>query len=198
MDNTCLIKEITYKEAIEFLLPKHYLGRKPNFMKGFGLYENNELKAVCTFGKPASPYCCISICGIENSKYVIELNRLCRTDDYKKPLSHFVSVCLRKMSPAIIVSYSDTAMNHHGYIYQACNFIYTGCTKERTDKYVPNGKHARHYKEEDQGIFRKIRSSKHRYVYFSFKGYRSLGKQWKNLFKLKPQKSQKGFLGGKL
>lgn len=66
----------------------------------------------------------------------------------------------------IIISYSDTAMNHHGYIYQACNFIYTGCTKERTDKYVPDGKHCRHYKAEDQGKYRRVRSSKHRYVYF--------------------------------
>ena len=68
-------------------------------------------------------------------------------------------------------------MNHHGYIYQACNFLYTGCTKERTDKYVPNGKHARHYKESDQGKYRKVRSAKHRYVYFCTHD-KKLKKKW--------------------
>lgn len=124
--------------------------------------------AVCTFGKPASPYPCM-ICGKENASHVYELNRLCRRDEWAdQPLSAFVAACLRRLRTLdwIIVSYSDTAMNHHGYIYQACNFLYTGCTKERTDKYVPGGKHCRHYKEEDQGQYRLVRSSKHRYVYF--------------------------------
>ena len=37
----------------------------------------------------------------------------------------------------IIISFSDTKMNHHGYIYQACNFLYTGTTansKKLVDK----------------------------------------------------------------
>lgn len=67
----------------------------------------------------------------------------------------------------IIVSYSDTAMNHHGYIYQACNFLYTGMTNERTDIFTEEGKHSRHYSEEDlHGEYRQVRSAKHRYVYF--------------------------------
>lgn len=69
-------------------------------------------------------------------------------------------------------------MNHHGYIYQACNFYYTGCTKERTDKYVPDGKHARHYKESDQGYYRKLRTAKHRYIYFCSTSKR-LKKDWR-------------------
>ena len=28
--------------------------------------------------------------------------------------------------PMVVVSYADTSQNHHGYIYQATNFIYTG------------------------------------------------------------------------
>jgi hypothetical protein len=58
-------------------------------------------------------------------------------------------------------------MNHHGYIYQATNFMYTGKTPQRTDKYTEGGKHSRHYSNDEQGEFRKVRSSKHRYVYFS-------------------------------
>lgn len=67
----------------------------------------------------------------------------------------------------IIVSYSDTAMNHHGYIYQACNFLYTGLTDERTDIYTGEGRHPRHYTDDDaNGEYRQIRSPKHRYIYF--------------------------------
>jgi hypothetical protein len=162
------IKAISYKEAVEFLLPRHYSGRKPVVSFAFGWYFNGELKAVCTFGKPASPSLCIGICGREYSASVLELNRACRTDDLIYPMSLFVSHCLRQLKNknVIVVSYSDTEMNHHGYIYQACNFLYTGMTKSRTDKYTEGNKHSRHYDNEKQNGLRKVRSSKHRYVYF--------------------------------
>ena len=167
------IKEIEYKTAVDFLLPKHYSGRIPTISKAFGWYDcetytDDHLKAVITFGKPASASLCKGICGEEEASSVYELNRLCRTDDWHEPLSQFVSACLRRLRSNnwIIVSYSDTAMNHHGYIYQACNFYYTGCTKARTDKWTPNGKHSRHYKNEEQQGIRKVRSAKHRYVFF--------------------------------
>lgn len=125
------------------------------------------LKAVCSFGKPASPSLCVGICGPEYASQVYELNRLCREDGWDEPLSAFVSACLRRLRANrwIIVSYSDTAMNHHGYIYQACNFLYTGCTKSRTD--IWSGQHSRHYVQDDRkNGTRVIRSAKHRYVYF--------------------------------
>jgi hypothetical protein len=58
-------------------------------------------------------------------------------------------------------------MNHHGYVYQACNFLYTGETKRRTDKYTEGNKHGRHYDNDKQSGFRKVRSAKHRYVFFA-------------------------------
>ena len=82
------------------------------------------------------------------------------------------------MQDWIVVSYSDTGMNHHGYIYQACNFLYTGYTKERTDKWTADGKHSRHYKNEEQGEYRKLRTAKHRYVYFCT-NRKSLKREWK-------------------
>jgi hypothetical protein len=48
------MRRIEYKEAISFLLPRHYSGRKPSITYAFGYYEDEVLKAVCTFGKPAS------------------------------------------------------------------------------------------------------------------------------------------------
>ena len=157
------------KEAWEFLQPKHYAGRKPQISKAFGWEIDGNLVAVCTFGKPASPSLCTGICGVEHSANVYELNRLCRIDELEEPLSQFVAACLRRLRSEnwIIVSYSDTDMHHNGYIYQACNFFYTGQTKERTDKYVEGGKHSRHYQNSEQGKYRLLRTAKNRYVYFA-------------------------------
>lgn len=170
---------LSSKEAWEFLKPKHYAGRKPQITKAFGWEINGRLVAVCTFGKPASNNLCVGICGKEHSQSVYELNRLCRVDDLEEPLSQFVSACLRRLRAEnwIIVSYADTGMNHNGYIYQACNFLYTGQTKQRTDKYVEGGKHSRHYNNEQQGEFRLLRTAKNRYIYFAT-GNKRLKKQW--------------------
>jgi len=160
---------LEYKDAVDFLLPRHYSGRIPSISYSFGWKIKNELVAVCTFGKPASPQLCYGVCGKQYQDKVFELNRLCRVENLELPLSSFVSSCLRRLTPynLIIISYSDTEMGHHGYIYQACNFIYTGMTKERTDKYTAGNKHSRHYNNEDQNGLRKIRSAKHRYIYFA-------------------------------
>lgn len=171
--------KINYKEAISFLLPRHYSGRKPSITYAFGYYEESKLKAVCTFGKPASNSLCVGVCGKEYSSNVYELNRLCVDGDIKIQLSEFVSFCLRELKQfnLIIVSYADRQMNHNGYIYQATNFIYTGSTKSRTDKYVEGGKHSRHYDNTKQNGLRKFRSSKHRYIYFT------CNKKYKKIFK---------------
>jgi hypothetical protein len=172
---------LSYTDAINFLLPKHYSGRKPHIRFAFGWIISNELVAVCTFGKPASPPLCIGVCGKENSKYVYELNRLCRIETFNGQLSQFVGACLRQLQKEnlIIMSYSDTDMNHHGYIYQACNFIYTGVTKQRTDKYTENNKHSRHYDNDNQNGLRKVRTAKHRYIFFCTKN-KKLKTEWKN------------------
>lgn len=168
---------LSYKDAIKFLLPRHYSGRKPQITYAFGEYQNGELVAVCTFGKPASHSLCHGVCGYEFENRVYELNRLCSLESYQGYLSKFVSWCLRQLKNLIVVSYSDMGMNHHGFIYQACNFIYTGQTKERTDKWTEGNKHSRHYKNTEQGKYRKVRTSKHRYIYFATKS-KKLKKRW--------------------
>jgi hypothetical protein len=163
------VRILEYQEAVDFLLPKHYSGRIPSISIAFGWFIDNELVAVCSFGKPASPSLCKGIAGDENSANVYELNRLCRIDNLDEQLSAFVSACLRRLRSKnwIVVSYSDTEMGHNGFIYQACNFIYTGKTKERTEKYTEGNKHSRHYSNDNQSGLRKVRSAKHRYVYFA-------------------------------
>lgn len=163
------VKRITYEETKEFILTKHYAQRMPSITYAFGLFKGGEKVGVLTIGKPASHSLCIGICGAKYSNKVYELNRLITLDGLERnSLSWFVSKCLKdlKQDDLIIVSYADSGMNHNGYIYQATNFIYTGKTRQRTDKYTPGNKHSRHYTEEFNHL-RKVRTAKHRYVYFT-------------------------------
>ena len=163
------VRRIAYEETKDFILKKHYAQRMPSISYAYGIFKNDEKLGVLTIGKPASHSLCIGVCGEEYSSKVYELNRLITVDGLEKNvLSYFVSRALRdlKKESLIIVSYADTGMNHNGYIYQATNFIYTGMTKGRTDKYTEGNKHSRHYKDE-KGHLRKVRTPKHRYVYFT-------------------------------
>lgn len=186
-----IIKVISHEEALKFIMPRHYAGRKPQITKAFGWFEEDDLVAVCSFGKPATPKLCEGICGKEYSKHVYELNRLVRIDDLQCQLSQFVSGCLRELKKEnwIIVSYADSGMSHHGYVYQACNFLYTGCTKQRTDKYV-EGKHARHATNNKDGI-RQVRTSKYRYVYFCTSD-KKLKRLWKESLRYPVMEYPKG------
>lgn len=157
-----IVSKIQNKDAWDFISSKHYAGGRPSISHSFG---NTEHGFVCTFGSPASAPLIHGIAGVEYKSNVIELNRVVNIS--KTPTSKLLSAALRLLKghgDFIVVSYADTAMGHVGTIYQATNFMYSGKTQSRTDKYVTGGKHSRHYKEADQGEFRVVRSAKHRYI----------------------------------
>lgn len=168
------VKRIDPKQTHDFILHKHYAQRLPSISYAYGCFINDKLEGILTIGKPASNSLCEGICGKEYKQYVYELNRLCVNEGLpKNTLSQFVSKVLKDLSneKIILVSYADEGANHHGYIYQATNWIYTGKTKSRTDKYTPNNKHSRHYTDEWNHL-RKFRSSKYRYLYIPNKKFR--------------------------
>ena len=152
-------------EVEPWLLEKHYAKRMCPISFAFGLYDDEQLIGVVTYGVPASPFLCMGVCGIDNKDKVLELNRLCLNDGVKNGASFLVSKSLQMLpKPTIVVSYADTAMGHVGYIYQASNFLFTGTTKERTDMAGEDGKHSRHNLGNSEN--RINRSAKHRYIYF--------------------------------
>jgi hypothetical protein len=180
------VLEIPPKQTHEWLLKKHYAHRIPSITYAFGLYDNSEmLQGICTFGTPSSSTLRIGVCGESYSEIVIELNRLCLNDGLpNNSASYFVSRCLKKLpNPKVIISYSDKSQGHTGYIYQACNFIYTGLSAKRTDWKIKgleklHGQSiadiSRHqvnrveYMREKYGddFYLEDRARKHRYVYF--------------------------------
>lgn len=154
------------KLADPFILDIHYAKRKPSMSYVFGMYDNEELIGICTFGSPASPSLCKGIAGEKNKSKVIELNRLVLKNNQKNEASYLVGQSLKLLpKPKIIVSYADTAQNHTGIVYQATNFLFTGTSKPRTDIAGKDGKHSRHHLGDKTK--RVYRSAKHRYVYIN-------------------------------
>ena len=167
-------KESTY----QWLLEKHYARRIPQIVYAYGVFVDQVMVGVCTYGIPASPSLTMGLCGKQYKDMVVELNRLCLVEGHDKNLaSYFVSQTLRMLpSPSIVVSYADTSMGHVGYVYQATNFLYTGLSAKRTEwRELGLNTHSRtvvgHYSHEERvnnpDRFAQVdRPQKHRYVYF--------------------------------
>ena len=180
---------IKKEECTEWFLQKHYAKRMPSFSVAFGLYVGDILSGVCSLGKPMSH---TLVKGAFNGLYqdcFLELNRLVVNDGLpSNTLSFFVSQCLKQLTkPHVVVSYADTSQNHHGYIYQATNWIYTGLSNKFVDYAVEGLEHLHHASigdsvgryDKTEGIdkhtllrerygdklYLKERPRKHRYIY---------------------------------
>ena len=159
------VVQIPYSATKDWILNIHYAKRMPSISFAYGLYHYDEMVGMVSYGTPASPSLCKGICGEEHKHNVIELNRLVLKDNLPNQASFLVSRSLKLLpKPKVVVSYADTAQDHAGIIYQACNFLFTGTTKARTDIAGKDGKHSRHHLGDRQN--RINRSAKHRYVYF--------------------------------
>lgn len=167
------VKSIDYQDCKEWFLKKHYAKRIPSISFCFGLYSD-KLEGICSFGSPPSRALCIGVCGTQNSHKVYELNRLVVNEGLSKnALSFFVGQCLNLLpNDLIIVSYADTSQGHNGYIYQATNWIYTGLSAKRTERYDkenPN-KHSKSVTDKKGVDYKSLaireRPQKHRYIYF--------------------------------
>jgi hypothetical protein len=88
--------------------------------------DRAPVQGVCVFG-PTAPPVPITIFGEHGVHKVRELTRLVVNDSIKpNSLSFFVSSCLKMLPAMCLVSFADSANGHHGYIYQATNWVYTG------------------------------------------------------------------------
>lgn len=136
------VKAISRHHCTPFILDIHYAGRWPSISYAYGLYEKDELVGVVTYGTPSSPTLRAGIAGKEYSYDVLELNRLCLLNNKPNEASYLVSRSL-KMLPKnkIIVSFADSSQKHVGFVYQACNFLYSGLSAKRTDMRIKGKEH---------------------------------------------------------
>ena len=129
-----VVLPIDKKKTHWLLLNVHYAKRIPPMSYAFGLFLDDELKGVVTYGMPASPSLCKGVCGEDWKRNVLELNRLCLVDNQKNEASRLVGASLKLLpEKTVVVSYADSAQKHTGFIYQATNFLYTGMTVKRTE-----------------------------------------------------------------
>jgi hypothetical protein len=136
------VLQIKPQETYPWLLEKHYAKRIPPISFAFGLYVESQLKGIVTYGVPSSSTLRDGLCGKEHSDKVLELNRLCLSENNKNESSFLVANSIKFLpKPLIIVSYADIAQGHIGYVYQSTNFIYTGLSAKRTDWKVKGLEH---------------------------------------------------------
>lgn len=139
--NKYSVKSIDSYLCKEWCLKKHYAKRLPPIEYSFGIFDNDGIiHGVCTFGTPVSN----PLRNLWNNEFkLMELNRLVINEGLEKNiLSYFVSQCLKILpKPLVIVSYADSSQNHHGYIYQATNWHYTGLSAPFKDYYIKGKEH---------------------------------------------------------
>ena len=186
--NQYSVRSIQSAQAYEWFLNKHYLKRLPPMSYCFGLYDKDLfLVGVASYGRPAAHGVVIGAFGGKFMENFLELNRLIINDNLPKNiLSFFLSNTLNLLpKPQAIVSYADTSQGHHGYIYQATNWIYTGLSAKRKDyklkgvhnihstslldregRHMTKGKVAEMKKKYGDDLYTEDRPRKHRYFYF--------------------------------
>lgn len=113
----CIIKEIKSSDANNFILNNHMQGIRNAEIK-LGLFYNNELVSVMTFGKP-----------LQNLEYEYELIRFCN-----KINTHVVGAASKLLkyfennyNPKSIISYANRRWSD-GSLYKQLNFEYLGET----------------------------------------------------------------------
>lgn len=106
----------------------HYSHRIPSNIQfvgtlwtGGGMFgTKGDCVAACFFSIPPTRW----------SRPVWELSRLVRRDDANVPLSFLIGLTVRfvrrKKMTDLIVSFADRTHGHHGGIYQACGWKYSG------------------------------------------------------------------------
>lgn len=112
----------------------HYSHSMPtNKLVKIGAWENGKYIGVVIFSPGATPalYKTYNI----SQQQGCELTRIALTN-HVSPVSKILSLALKflkKSNPGmlLVISFADTAQNHHGGIYQATNWIYVGVAVPR-------------------------------------------------------------------
>lgn len=202
-----IVKPIDGYLCKEWCLKKHYARRLPPIEYAFGLWDKNGImQGIITYGTPVSN----TLRNLWDNKYkLMELNRLVINEGLEKNiLSFLVAQSLNKLpKPLVLVSYADTSKNHHGYIYQATNWIYTGLSAVFKDYYVRGMEHLHNgtimdmsrgkenrvdwlRKKFGENLIMIDRPRKHRYFYFI--GNKKECKQMKQMLPYNIEKYPKG------
>ena len=138
------VKPINNLDYKDWLLHKHYAKRIPSISYAMGLYDDKYILQGCVcYGRPMAHTLVQNAFQGEYQEDFLELNRLVINEGLEKNvLSFLVSKSIKMLpKPQVIVSYADTSHNHHGYIYQATNWYYSGLSEKFSDYMVKGYEH---------------------------------------------------------
>jgi hypothetical protein len=131
----CHSRPISHLTAARMVERFHYAHRVPSIVAAVGMYVDDVLAGVATYGVPPNRNV-LACCGEERIPQALELNRLFIHDwAGRNSESWLIAQSFRWLADkwpgfAILVSYADTAQGHHGMIYRATNWLYTGFSSE--------------------------------------------------------------------
>jgi len=135
----CKIKEVSFNDSKEFLEKNHIQGSCMSKYR-YGLYYNNELLSLMTFGDKRKNL------GSNSENKCFELLRFCNKLDIKviggasKLLKHFIM----NVNPKEIISYCDRRWSN-GDLYEKLGFSFDHCSKPNYF-YIINGKRENRFK----------------------------------------------------
>lgn len=133
MTTELTVRAVSKNRVLPYIMAKHYAKRCPIISYSYGLFKGNSLIGICTYGMPARSFNTLSCWKI------IELNRLFLSENKSNQASFFISKTLKLLPKSILlVSYADVNWNHHGYIYQATNWMYSGKSLIKNKIYINN------------------------------------------------------------
>lgn len=119
----------------------HYSQRMPKSkLLKVGAWENEKFVGVVIYGVGGGNSTRGDKYGLDPAGEVVELVRVALRE-HQTPVSRIVAVSLRFLRKAcpklrLVVSFADTSQGHHGGIYQAGNWIYTGITSADREFHV--------------------------------------------------------------
>lgn len=177
----------SFKAAKYAVTHWHYSRRMPVFkVNCIGVWESDKFIGAIVFGLGAAGTCNGAQYGLRRNFDIVELCRVALSK-HITPVSRMLSIAikmLKKKNPGLklIISFADTRQGHHGGIYIASNWIYTGDYDSTSDTYIVHGKevhsktlHSRYgsgtqsigwlQKNIDPKASRMHRPPKHRFLY---------------------------------
>lgn len=127
-------------DAKRLVLTFHYSRRMPSNIQFIGTLhesgglfgEHGEAVAACIFTIPPTRW----------AEPVFELARLVRDEAHKPPLTGLISKTCKafaKEGADLLVSFADWTQAHHGGIYQAASWNFSGQRERRMDGVMWNG-----------------------------------------------------------
>ena len=185
------VAPISQKQAREVIAHGHYLGTYPGgTMLSFGVFSGSRLSGALTLG--AGPAQAHRMVEGARSGDCLALTRFWLSEELPQySESRVLGMALRSLrrhtSIKFLVTYADPAQGHVGTIYQATNWIYTGLSQamplydigdgnlrhSRSLSYSYGTHSVRHFKKMGVPIVVVPQGSKHRYLYFLDRKWRS-------------------------